>query len=145
MKNIRRLAILILFAGIIAAYYIYKNVYNKSHPDYAEVPTEVKIAAQSLYADFIINPTTSREAYEGKIVEITGNPDNIEQSDTLWIVSFTFGQDEMGLPSGIRCTMLPTLINSPTHLIGTHTTIKGLCNGFNGTDVIFEYCSIISQ
>ncbi|MCK7534428.1 MAG: hypothetical protein MZV63_27120 [Marinilabiliales bacterium] len=78
------------------------------------------------------------------MIEITGEIINVEMVDGTAIVVFAFKND-FG-DEGIRVTMLPDYTKAAWNLnIFKPVTIKGLCTGYNGQDIIFENGSIVGK
>jgi len=80
----------------------------------------------------------SAQKYNGKIIEIIGKFVKIESNDSLSVVVFVFKQGDFG-DEGIRCTLLPHCKQHAAQLNpGAEIHIKGLCAGYNDTDVIYR-------
>lgn len=136
VKVIGALAIL----GILGATYGWFFVYNKPHVNYEKATPDVVLSAEECYQTFANESSDNL----GKVLQISGIPTSIEEQDSLVIVVFAFGEGMFG-EEGIRCTMLP---NHSKTALGLNTSneikIKGKCQGYNGTDVILEHCSIVN-
>jgi hypothetical protein len=136
------LAVLILVAGV-AGFIVYKYVYNKPHINYTEAKTEVKIEAKRLWVDYSMNKEIADPKYTGKVIEITGGIMNVEVNNNMTIVVFAYKRGDFG-DEGIRVTMLPEFAQAAKGINPfKHVTIKALCTGYNGTDIIMENGSII--
>jgi hypothetical protein len=133
--------LVIIIVGVVALYlYIYK-----SHPNYEKLKAEFTISSKSIYDDFKSDSKAAALNYNGKMIEINGTISKIEVSDTLVTVVFAFSQGVFG-DEGVRCAMLPKFNQRAKRLKGgDHIVIKGLCQGFNDTDVIFEKCSLVLE
>lgn len=135
--------IFILIAGAaITGVYVYKFVINKEHPDFAELKADYSIEAQQLYIEFVENADASASKYNGKMIELSGEVNSIETSDSLLIAVYVFNEGMFG-DEGVRCTFLRESagdIKDVTDL--TNRKIKGFCSGYNDTDVILEKCSL---
>ena len=129
-----------MFVGIIGVFAGYRFVYNKPHPDYENLDAAFKLDAASLFQSFKENRQDAEQKFNGEMVEISGLVWNVEQSDSLMIAVFVFEEGMFG-DEGIRCTMLPDFNDDASLLEGRTVTIKGLCTGYNETDVILEKCS----
>lgn len=142
MKNIWKIAAVLVIIGIIGAAYGWFFVYNKSHVDYEKAEADFTLKASECY-QYYSTTSGSENQYNGKVLEITGQPTAIEKSDSSVIVVFAFSEGLFG-DEGIRCTMLPNH-NEKSLAINTGETvkIKGFCSGYNETDVILLHCSII--
>ena len=142
----RKIAIaagIIATAGIAAALIIYFFVYNKPHTDYASAKADFQLDGSTLFEQFRTSPAETSEKYTGKVLDISGILTGVEQVDSLTIALFSF-EDGLFGSEGIRFTMLPDysgeIISTPP---GSPVTIKGLCTGYNETDVILEHCSLL--
>jgi len=136
------LAVLIVLAGA-AGLIVYKYVYNKPHTNYVEAKTDVKIEAKRLWIDYSMNKDIADPKYTGKVIEITGGIMNVEVVDNMTIVVFAYKRGDFG-DEGIRVTMLPLYAEAAKGINPfKQVTIKALCTGYNGTDVIMENGSIV--
>jgi len=136
------IAVLLLLAGA-AALIVYKYVYNKPHPDYVEAKTEVQINAKRLWVDYSMNKDIADPKYTGKVIEITGSIMRVEEANDLVIVVFAYKRGDFG-DEGIRVTMLPEYAQAAKGINPfKNVTIKGLCTGYNGQDIIMENGSIV--
>jgi len=143
MKTWIKIAIGLLFAGIIGAAFIYYFIYNKQHPDYEHEKAVYTLSANSLYHSFRDNGEAATKLYTGKVIEINGKLAKTEPADSIVVAVFVFNQGMFG-DEGIRCTMLPKFNDATLGLSpDSEVSIKGYCTGYNDTDVILEKCSII--
>jgi len=146
-KSLKILIIILILAvvAVVAGLLVYKYVYNKPHPDYATEEAALKVRAKRLYTDFSMNPDIASERFAGKILEIEGQITRIEETDGLTIVVYTYKTGEFG-DEGIRITMLPEFSQQAKSINPFKpVTIKGLCTGYNGTDVIVEKGSLVDN
>jgi hypothetical protein len=129
--------------GLIAAVLLYIFVYNKPHPKYEKLKPEYVLEAQQLYTSFSENSVLANQKYTGKMIQINGEMNYYETIDTLIIAVFVFEEGLFG-DQGIRCSMLPKFNEEIINLgAGSKLKLKGLCTGYNDTDVIFEHCSLV--
>jgi len=143
MKNWQKIILVLFLAGLLGGLYGYFFVYNKPHPDYAELKAEHVLPAVDLFEAYRTDKSSADAKYTGKMVEINGTLNRLEQIDSLTIVVFVFDQGMFG-EEGIRCTLLPEHVSGASGLVpGELTTIKGLCTGYNETDVIFEKSVVV--
>lgn len=127
--------------GIVAAAALYFLVYNKPHPDYEKAKPDYVLSAEALYLSFVDDEMAANSKFTGSIVAIDGQLAEVEQLDDLVIVTFVFDEGFFG-GEGVRCTMLERHHATALELVpGRQVTIKGLCTGFTGSDVILEHCS----
>lgn len=129
--------------GLIAGLLIYFFVYNKPHQDYSKARPEFEMEAFALFEAFRNDPQATSTLYNGKVIAITGELSAVENADGLTIAVFEISDGMFG-SEGIRCTLLPESAEKITGLAdGTKVTIKGLCTGYNETDIILEHCSLV--
>lgn len=139
MKKLVKIAGVLAILGILGVGYGWFFVYNKPHINYEKAKPDALVTAENCYQSF----TDKSSIYLGKVVQLSGVPTKVENQDSLVIVVFAFNKGMFG-DEGIRCTMLPNhgmaalALNSSSKI-----EIKGKCQGYNGTDVILEHCSII--
>ncbi|MEI7663575.1 MAG: hypothetical protein WCK34_15305 [Bacteroidota bacterium] len=135
----------LFIVGVIAAFLVFKYVYNKQHPDYENVTPAFTLKTQDLYQSFTGNKAAASKQYTGQVIAVTGKLSKIETVDTLVTAVFVFKQGMFG-DEGIRCTMLKKFNDAAKTLKPDgDVKIKGYCAGFNDTDIIFEKCSIVNQ
>jgi hypothetical protein len=145
MKKILIIALILLALGAISAFFVYKYVYNKPHPDYVKAKAEVVVNAKQLWSDYVQDKDKADGKYTGKILQVEGSISGQEDTDSLLIVVYAYSQGMFG-DEGIRVTMLPEFSRSAKALNpAVPVKIKGLCTGYNGTDVILENGSIVGN
>lgn len=142
MKKWRLYIIILLAIFSIGLFFAYR-IYNKPHPDYAGAKAEFRLTVQDLYQAFIKYPDAAGRQYNGKVIAVQGPVTRVEEADTLAIVVFALHSGDFG-EEGVRCTMLTTSADDAKKLKPDgFVTLKGVCNGFTGSDVIIEKCLII--
>lgn len=128
--------------AIIAAILVYIFVYNKPHTDFAKADPDYRLQAEELYREFKNNPDEAAAKYNGKVVAIEGALEGIETNETFSVAVFSF-EDGMFGDEGIRCAILPDHVQEIAAAPpGSNVVIKGMCSGYNQTDVIMEHCSL---
>jgi hypothetical protein len=142
MKKLLKIAAIMAIIGIITALIVYFFVYNKPHPDYARAKAKYTLEAAELYQAYKSGDAEAAKRFTGAVVRIKGTVQKVESVDSLAIAVMVFDEGIFG-DEGIRCTMLPELTQATQNLSqGQQVKIKGLCTGFNDTDVILEHCSL---
>jgi len=132
--------IVIVIGGISIYLYI-----NKAHPNYLKLKPEYTLTAKSVFDEFKANSKATAQKYNGKMIALNGTVTNVEATDTLVTVVFAFSQGLFG-DEGVRCAMLKEENKDARLLkVGSSVDLKGLCQGYNETDVIFEKCSLIKK
>ena len=144
MKTWVKLLIGISVTVITAAIIIYFFMYNKPHPDYANLDVEFSMQAAALFDEFSADGTAAGSKYIGKMVGINGPITRVEQSDSLVTIVFVIRKGEFG-DEGLRCSMLPSSAEAARKLQpGADVKIKGYCTGFTG-DVVMEECTFYNE
>ncbi|MFW5975013.1 MAG: OB-fold protein [Bacteroidota bacterium] len=142
MKNkFLKIGLVVVIAGLIGALAVYHFVYNKPHKDYTKEKAAYSLKAETLFNEFVNETQKANETYTGKVVEITGKPDKVEQTDTTLVLVFAFAEGMFG-DEGIRCHMLSEYQEAQDLALGGDVSIKGFCTGYNDTDVVMEHCSV---
>ena len=134
-------ALIIIVIGVVSVLlYI-----NKPHPSYEKLKAEFTLTPKVIYDEFKANGKATGLKYNGKMIELNGVVSKVEASDTLVTVVFAFTQGLFG-DEGVRCAMLSKFNkDSKDFKQGDKIDLKGMCQGFNDTDVIFEKCSLIKK
>lgn len=144
MKKLLKIGAVLAVLGILAAIYVWFFVYNKPHRDYDKAKADYMLSAQTCYNQYANGSEESNE-YLGKVLQIEGIPKSIESTDSTVIVVFAYNSGMFG-DEGIRCSMLPKYFEKARNLsMDKEVVLKGYCEGYNSTDVIMEFCSIITQ
>jgi len=142
MKKWMKIVLTLFVIGMITALAGYIFVYNKPHPKYAQLQTDFTLQAGELYRAFVLDAKAASDEYNGKMLDIEGELTVIEASDTTSIAYFVLEEGVFG-HQGVRISMMPEFGKRLTDtLIGNKIHIKGLCAGFNDTDVILEHGSL---
>lgn len=145
MKILKKIVAALVVLGILGAVYIWFFVYNKPHRDYENASADYSIEAIDCYQNFTSQFDGSEDMYTGKILEISGVPNQIESNDSLCVLVFVFNEGMFG-DEGIRCTMLASHHQKAKQLdMSKNVKIKGFCSGYNDTDVVLEHCSIVEN
>jgi hypothetical protein len=127
---------------VLALVYVYVFIYNKPHQDYEKAKPDFIITAEELFYSFVDNQAEAESKFNGKVLLLTGTVSSVEQTQDMTIVNFSFTEGIFG-NEGIRCTMLDNHAEKANQLLfGTQISVKGLCTGFSGSDVIMEFCSL---
>jgi hypothetical protein len=131
---------LVFIAGVL----LYFFVYAKPHPKYEKLEPDYVMEAEALFREFQADETAAQNRYNGKMVQVDGTLDGVEQVDDMVILTFEFEEGFFGM-AGIRATMLDNHREDALPLTpGTHVTVKGFCAGFDDS-VILEYASLQNQ
>ena len=143
MKKLLIIALVLLVVGAAAAFLVYKYVYNKPHPNYETKKADLTIEGKRLWTDYSMNKDIADKKYTGKVLLVDGIIMRVEEVEGMVIVVFAYKRGDFG-DEGIRVTMLPDHAQAAKGIDPFKPVkIKGLCTGFNGTDVIMENGSIV--
>jgi len=144
MKTWIKIFLGLAFIGILAAVGGYMFIYNKPHPNYEKTKAEYSISASDLFYACRENPESAGQKYNGKVLEVSGTLEGIEQVDSLVIAVFAFEEGMFG-SEGVRITMLKKYNEAMMKLrLPKKIKLKGFCAGYNDTDVVLEKGSIIN-
>lgn len=145
MKTWIKIIIALGIISIIAAVAVYKFVINKPHTDFVAAKTELVVRAKRLYTDYSANPETANGKFLDKVLEIEGSISRVELADSLVILVYVFEEGDFG-DQGVRITMLPEYNQEAKTLSSLKPIkVKGVCRGFNDTDVIIEKGSLVKE
>ena len=145
MKTWIKITIGLGIIGIVAALAVNKFVINKPHKDYEAARTDLVVRAKRLYTDYTANPEIANGKFLDKVLEIEGSISWVEQVDSLVILVYVFEEGDFG-DQGIRITMLPEYNQESKTLSSLKPVkVKGVCRGFNDTDVIIEKGSLVKS
>ena len=144
MKKLLKIAVILAIIGVLSAMYVWFFVYNKPHRNYQTAEVDFTLPAQMCYNQYV-NRADEAIQYTGKVLQIDGIPSSIEKTDSTVIIVFAYNTGMFG-DEGIRCSVLPDYQDKVEEIkLMKQVVMKGYCAGYNGTDVILEYCSIITQ
>lgn len=142
MKPWIKIIVGLVIIGLLAAIAIYIFVINKPKRDIENEKPSYELTVEKMYTEYTTDAEAANLNYLDKTGIISGSITKIEKSDSLVIVVFALSEGEFG-DEGIRCTMLEKYKNEALAINpGTTVEIKGVCTGYNGSDIIFEKCSI---
>ncbi|NOR88378.1 MAG: hypothetical protein GQ527_12285 [Bacteroidales bacterium] len=140
---LKKIILVVVVIGLLGGAYGYFFMYNKSHPDYEQLEAEINVSANDLFHACRDEGLSSK--YTGKLLEITGIPNEVEVHDSLSTLVFVFDEGMFG-PEGVRVTFLSHYNDQIQHLsLNKEIRIKAYCTGFNETDVILEKASLVNE
>jgi len=137
--NKKIIAIIILVAVAAIASYVWFFVYNKSHANFSRTQAEVIISAEDLYQAYVQDEVTASNAYNGKVIEVTGIISSIKEVDGL-INIYLSTSDMMAEISAELDPQHPFVAEN--YEVGQEVTIRGECAGYD-LDVVFNRCYIV--
>lgn len=121
----------ILFLGITGAYTGYK-MWTKPHRNVAKAKAEVISTAQ-LAADYESDEQSSNQKYLDKILQVSGEVDDITKNQLGQTIVVVKGTDMCG----VRCTIEDK--KNTEVKPGSFVSLKGICTGYL-TDVVLVRC-----
>lgn len=144
MKLWLKILLGLIVTGLAAAVLVYQFYYNKPHKNYEKEKPALSVRAKQLFTEYLQNQPLADKKYLDKLVEIEGTIMRVETVGSLVVVVFAYQVGPLG-DEGIRVTMLESYNEGSKKLnVFRPVKLKGVCQGYNGTDVIFEKGSITS-
>lgn len=144
MKKIFKIGLIIAAVGLVAAVLVWKYYINKPHEDIEKVSPAYSISTEELWSKYNTDRKISDSLFNNQVIEITGNLSRIDKSDSLVSVIFVMAADSMFGDKTIACQMYKKHNNEAgTLTVGEKVKIKGVCIGYDDTDVKFNKCSIV--
>jgi len=144
MNKLVKIGIILAVTGFIAAVLVWKFYVNKPHDNIEKAKPAYSISVEKIWLQYNTDLKTTDSLYTGKVVQLSGTLSRVENSDSLVYVVFVMEADSMFGDKSIRCEMLRKFNDVATTLtLDTPVNIKGFCNGFDGTDVKLNKCSIV--
>lgn len=144
MKTWLKVLIILFVAGLIAAFLGYKFIYNKPHADISKAKAEFEFAANDLWSKYTSDTKLSDSLYTGKVIQVDGNVSRIEDADSTMYVVFVMEADSMFGDRSIRCELDPVQVKEkPEIKNGDAVKLKGLCSGYDQTDIKFTNTFIV--
>jgi hypothetical protein len=135
MKKVILILLVLVLAGAATGWYMY----NKPVENLENQEATVKFAAVDLFQEFSENEAEAMKAYEGKVLEISGNLiEQMENSDGSTTLILDGGDPIFG----IKCRLDPSVNSKVIPQAGEAVRLKGLCIGMNA-DVEMNQCIIL--
>lgn len=145
MKKALKILGILIVIGAIGGILVYFFVINKPHPDYDKAEAEYSLQAADLFESYQEDRKLAGEKYNGKVVEITGTLNEVEQTDSLKVAVFIFNTGMFG-DEGIRVSMLPKYNEQLDALsLPSEVSIKAYCTGYNDVDVVMKKGSVTAE
>ena len=144
MKKLIRVAVVIAVIGVVAAALVWKFYINKPHDDIENATPAFNMAAEELWKQYNADPKKADSLYTGKVIELSGELNRTDKSDTLVYAVFVMEVDSMFGDKSVRCEMLQKYNNEASAFPkDAAVKIKGFCTGFDQTDIKFNKCAIV--
>lgn len=144
MKKIFKIGIIVAVIGLVAAVLVWKFYINKPHDDIEKVSPAYSISIEEIWSKYNTDRKISDSLYNNQVIEVTGNLSRIDKNDSLVSVIFVMAADSMFGDKTIACQMYKKHNDEAGALtIGEKVKIKGVCIGYDDTDIKFNKCSIV--
>ncbi|MBC35287.1 MAG: hypothetical protein CL663_04515 [Bacteroidetes bacterium] len=138
----RKIIFLLVVTVVITIMIIGLSMYFKPHRDTSSMRPDHIIADSELFSAYTNKFNFAQENYTDKIIELSGELSEIEIADEQTTLIFHLNDGIFG-SEGIRCIFS---ISSPLDVhIGDIVRIRGICDGYNETDVILSSCTLIQE
>jgi hypothetical protein len=130
--------------GIIAAFLVFKFYINKPHADISKAKAAFEFSAKDLWEKYNTDTKLSDSLYTGKVIQLDGTVSRVEKGDSTTYVVFVMEADSMFGDKSIRCELDPEQTKENTAIAkDAAIKLKGLCSGYDQTDVKFTNTFII--
>jgi Na+-translocating ferredoxin:NAD+ oxidoreductase RnfG subunit len=144
MKKILRIAIILAVIGAVAAALVWKFYVNKPHDDIEKATPAYSMVTEEIWSKYNTNRKTADSLYNNQVIELSGSLSRIDKNDSLVSVIFVMAADSMFGDKTIACQMYKKHNEEATALpVGAKIKIKGVCVGYDDTDIKFNKCSIV--
>lgn len=144
MKKPLKIGIILFVTGLIAAALVWKFYVNKPHEDIANATPAYSLATDELWHEYETNREIADSLYNNQVIELTGSLSRVDKNDSLVSVIFVMAADSMFGDKTIACQMYKQYNEEAGALtVGAKVKIKGICVGYDDTDVKFNKCSVV--
>jgi tRNA_anti-like len=158
LKKWHKIVLVLLMLGLITGYFVWRWA-NKPNPNLKNTKPDFTLSSAALVKEFSENDSLAQRKYLGKVIEVSGMVKKIVPSDSATVINLG---DTTSL-SVVQC-QVDSRNNEGAATVkeGDLVVIKGKLAGFNkqqsgdavaellgdtnaGTDVVLNFCSIISK
>lgn len=144
MKKIFKYGLILGAIGLVTAALVWKFYVNKPHDDIEKATPAYSMATEEIWSKYNTDRKTADSLYNDQVIELTGSLSRVDKNDSLVSVIFVMAADSMFGDKTIACQMYKKHNDEAAALTtGTKVKIKGVCVGFDDTDIKFNKCSII--
>jgi hypothetical protein len=144
MKKIFRIILILAAIGLIVAALVWKFYVNKPHDDIEKATPAYTLTTEEIWGKYNADRKMADSLYNDKVIEVSGNLSRIDKNDSLVSVIFVMAADSMFGDKTIACQMYKKHNEEASTLkADTKVKIKGVCIGFDDTDIKFNKCSIV--
>jgi hypothetical protein len=144
MNKIIKIGIILLAIGLVAAALVWKFYVNKPHDDIEKATPSYSLTTEGIWSQYNTERKIADSLYNNQVIEVTGNLSRIDKNDSLVSVIFVMAADSMFGDKTIACQMYKKHNDEAGALtVGAKVKIKGVCIGYDDTDIKFNKCSIV--
>jgi hypothetical protein len=144
MKKVLSIGIILAVLGVVAAALVWKFYVNKPHDDIELATPAYSLSTEEIWNQFNTNRKVADSLYNNQVIELSGSLNRIDKNDTLVSVIFVMAADSMFGDKTIACQMYKKHnVEAGALTVGSKVKIKGVCVGFDDTDIKFNKCSIV--
>ncbi len=144
MKKLLKIGLILAVIGLVAAALVWKFYVNKPHDDIEKATPAYSMATEEIWSKYNTDRKIADSLYNDQVIEITGNLSRIDKNDSLVSVIFVMAADSMFGDKTIACQLYKKHNDEAGALaVGTKVKIKGVCIGYDETDIKFNKCSIV--
>jgi hypothetical protein len=144
MNKLLKIALILVAIGLVVGALVWKFYVNKPHADIENATPAYSFATETLWSQYNTNRKTADSLYNNQVIELTGSLSRIDKNDSLVSLIFVMDADSMFGDKTIACQMYKKHNDEAGVLtVGSKIKIKGVCVGFDDTDVKFNKCSIV--
>jgi neutral trehalase len=123
---------------------VWKFYVNKPHDDIEKATPAYSMATEEIWSKYNSDRKAADSLYNNQVIELTGSLSRIDKNDSLVSVIFVMAADSMFGDKTIACQMYKKHNDEAAALTtGTKVKIKGVCVGYDDTDIKFNKCSFI--
>jgi len=145
LKTLLRFLFGLLLLSILAFFLINKYYLNKADRNIQEEKVLFVMSASDLFNSFFSDSKSANDIFLDKTGLVSGKISSVEKANNQKVISMVFRKGIFG-DEGVRCVMNDNSDNETEKFeIGTYVVLKGVCMGYNQTDVILTKCSVINN
>lgn len=144
MKKLLKIGLILAVTGVIAVVLVFKFYINKPHDDIEKATPAYSMSTEEIWSKYNTDRKIADSLFNNQVIEITGNLSRIDKNDSLVSAIFVMAADSMFGDKTIACQMYKKHNEEAGALVvGAKVKIKGVCIGFDDTDIKFNKCSIV--
>lgn len=130
----KKALIVIVIAVVLIGAAVYYFVYNKPHRNIISEEAAYSLPSSEIYNAFTTNPDDANTKYLNKVVSVTGIVTDVAEINDNEVKIVLSADDDM---FGVACSFSDEEAEKAKLMQeGNEVTIKGLCTGYSGDDVM---------